>query len=114
MTEIPASPSYTQRRRFKRHKMDSRVAILDNQAFRFERALEISEGGMLIQSYQPVHLGRPLEVQFFLPNGTFVSMSGEVAYILGPNSREYFVGIRFRANPPAQQAIRDFIATVAK
>jgi hypothetical protein len=101
--------SFAEKRRFKRHPLNTQVGILDRGAFSFETSVEISEGGMQLQVFKPLIVGQRVEVRFFLPNGPFVAATGEVVYIYEPNTRQYHAGIRFLNIPEeVAEAIRAY------
>ena len=101
--------SFADRRKYPRHRLDTQVGILEDGAFSFETSVEIGEGGMQLRTFKPLPVGRQVEIRFFLPNGPFVSVTGEVVYNYEPNTREYFAGIRFiNVAPEVADSIRAY------
>ncbi|MEZ0392423.1 MAG: PilZ domain-containing protein [Pseudobdellovibrionaceae bacterium] len=99
-----------QRRRFPRQRIEAQVGVLKQSSFMIEKALEVSEGGMLLQSSQKMEIGQQLEVRFFLPNGAFVCAQSEVAYLLKPEPHYAFAGLRFtEVSHEVQVSIRCFV-----
>lgn len=86
---------FTEKRRHKRHPLDTQVGILDRGAFSFETSVEISEGGMQLKTFKPLAVGERIEIRFFLPFGPFVSATCEVVYNYEPHLRQYYAGLRF-------------------
>jgi c-di-GMP-binding flagellar brake protein YcgR len=101
-----------QRRRYRRRKFSTPVGLWVGERFAIEKAVEISEGGALLRVQKPLETGRVYELQFFLPEGGFISAQAEVVYQLEPNTSEYYLGIRFINIPLRfQTLIREFVGT---
>lgn len=90
---------YSPARRYKRKKLVGRVAVVLEGRLRFETAAEISEGGMLLRTKDPLPVGTAVELRFFLPQDVFVSARAEVGYKLEPHEGVHMLGLRFLRLP---------------
>jgi hypothetical protein len=106
--------SYSAQRRYKRRKFITPVGLWIGGRFVIEKAVEVSEGGILLRvdagADTPLRVGDMFELQFFLPRGNFISAQAEVVYLLEPDSGEHYVGFRFLNVPlRIQKLIQEFV-----
>jgi PilZ domain len=95
-------------RQNKRYKISLRVAVAKHSTLLFETAVEISKGGLLLKTNSLPMLYQILELRFFLPNREFVSVKGEIVYLLKVEGQHY-AGIRFEdSNPELDQWLTEY------
>lgn len=98
------------KRRFDRRKCSTKVGVLVGGHFSFHEGVEISEGGMLLRANASFVVGQTIELNFFVPDGTFATASGEIAYAFELSPTEHFFGIRFvETTLPARMEIRLYV-----
>jgi hypothetical protein len=103
------------KRRFRRHKIDAQVAVISLGRMRFDSAIELSEGGLMIKSLRRYKIGDRLEICFFLADGDFINTTGEVAYSLEPEPGDHHAGVRFVAlAPQAAARIRAYVQSIRR
>ena len=104
-------------RRFDRAPIETRVNCLGPGTFFSDFAVNISEGGMMLQAISEVELGCDLEIQFAIPGiGKTIKAVGEVVWAKknpgGSNRIAVGIGVRFkRIDRSELETIRDFVVT---
>lgn len=104
-----------EKRRFKRSPLEMLVGVIRNGQFGFEYSQEVSEGGMLLGTFNRFFVGEIIEVSFFMPpTGEVILVRGEVVYCLEPEPHKYFAGVRFLdATSQAIETIRRYVTNEA-
>lgn len=73
----------------------------------WERSL--SKGGVFVDSRTPVGPGATVRVVLDLPNGGgTVPILGQVSFAIPPDGKRPGMGVRFRLEPPVEEALRSF------
>jgi len=108
MTSTLSGPD---KRRFKRCALEMLVGVIRHGQFGFEYSQTVSEGGMLLGTFNKFEPGEIVEISFFMPpTGEVVLVRAEVAYSLEPEPHKYFAGMRFLdAAPHATTSIREYV-----
>lgn len=102
-------------RRFDRAPIETRVNCLGPGTFFSDFAVNISEGGMMLQAISEVEPGSDLEIQFALPGiGKTIKAVGEVVWAKrnpgGSHRVAVGIGVRFkRIDRTELETIRDFV-----
>jgi hypothetical protein len=99
------------KRRFKRCSLEMLVGVIRSGQFGFEYSQQVSEGGMLLGTFNKFSVGELIEISFFMPpTGEVVLVRGEVVYCLEPEPHKYFAGVRFLDAPEnAVSSIREYV-----
>lgn len=92
--------SYTKRgnletRRFNRIDLDEPVGVHAGENYRVEKARQLSQGGMLIESNRDFILGQRISVTFQLSDTILVKLEAEVRYTLRPDPNTHMIGVSF-------------------
>jgi len=119
----PASPVHNDknagvgRRRVPRRTFKAPVGVLIDARYEVERAYQLGEGGMMIDSQRgKLTEGKHLVVNFFLPDGTIVMVRGIVRALIPAKDKEpdryglEFLNLGFQA----KRAIRNFVAAATR
>src|SRR4051794_35318719 len=72
---------YLSKRRYKRRALGTKMIYFQEGRLEFGICAQVSEGGMLLHTKREVSMGTALELNFFLPNGSFIKGIGRVIYI---------------------------------
>jgi uncharacterized protein (TIGR02266 family) len=102
-------------RRFNRAPIETRVNCLGPGTFFSDFAVNISEGGMMLQAISEVEPGCDLEIQFSIPGvGKTIKATGEVVWARknpgGSGRVNVGIGVRFKRIEKNELAlIRDYI-----
>jgi uncharacterized protein (TIGR02266 family) len=105
----------TEVRRFNRAPIETRVNCLGPGTFFSDFAVNISEGGMMLQAISEVEPGSDLEIQFSIPGvGKTIKAVGEVVWAKrnpgGSGRVAVGIGVRFKRIEKNELAmIRDYI-----
>jgi hypothetical protein len=99
------------KRRFKRCSLEMLVGVIRNGQFGFEYSQQVSEGGMLLGTFNKFNVGEIIEISFFMPpTGEVVLVQGEIVYCLEPEPHKYYSGVRFLDAPEnALSSIREYV-----
>lgn len=102
--------SFQQRRRYERRKIEVPAAVISGTRHSFEKAAEVGEGGMLLLLKNELPLGTQIQVQFILPDKSFVTAIGELIYSYDVYGKRYY-GVEFLdIERRFQASIRNFVA----
>ncbi|MCC6277629.1 MAG: PilZ domain-containing protein [Oligoflexia bacterium] len=101
-----------QRRKFPRRQFRQSIGLLVKGGYHIVNGIEIGEGGMLIMSPQALTSSSHIVLNFFVPERSFVTVTGEVLYSNAkPGADGVSVGVRFINLPfEGKRMIRDYIA----
>jgi Tfp pilus assembly protein PilZ len=103
------------RRVHKRRPVDVPIGSICHGQGYFERALELSIGGLLVRSEFQYKIGDNVEVGFFLNEKDFVAGITEVVYVIECNSESRLAGMKFSdASPTSLEAIQRYVDTDAR
>ena len=98
-------------RSYARRKCVANVAIHRHGLFGFETALELSEGGMLIQAHGNYKIGDKCTVNLLVPGGSFISTAAEVVYVIEESGGGRQYGLRFlEPSTFVRIEIREFVS----
>lgn len=84
------------RRRYPRRTFKRKLGLLHSGKYWVGHGVEIGEGGISFMLAQSLEQGHLLVVNFQIPDGTFVSVQGEVRNIRKDSSGLFAYGISFR------------------
>jgi hypothetical protein len=104
------------RRRFPRRLFFRAVGILVGGKYTMESGVEIGEGGLLLESKRDLKIGNNIVVNLFVPKGSFVTVTGQIIYVLAPKEKlpvlkDPAYGIKFNnLTFESKRMIRDYIA----
>ena len=103
------------KRRHKRCSLEMLVGVIRNGQFGFEYSQQVSEGGMLLGTFNRFFVDEIIEVSFFMPpTGEVVLVRGEVVYCLEPEPHKHYAGVRFLDAPDAAiETIRRYVTSEA-
>jgi Tfp pilus assembly protein PilZ len=93
-------------RRYVRIPIVAEVRIRSNGTQHVATMIEVSGGGLSMQSKAPFNLGEVVEVSFALPNAKEVSLRGSVVW-LRPDAAT--TGVRYDVQDPNREAIKSWI-----
>lgn len=93
-------------RRYVRIPIVAEVQIRSNGSRYTGTMLEVSGGGLSMQSKAPLNLGENVEVSFALPNAKEVSLRGSIVW-LRPDSAT--TGVRYDVQDPNRELIKSWI-----
>ena len=97
-------------RRYKRVQITATTGALCEGRHRFHTALEISEGGFLLQSLHRYSIGDILDVGILLPGEQTIVAEAEIMYALEPDGDLHFFGARFLdTSPEICESIRRYV-----
>jgi hypothetical protein len=101
-----------QRRRFPRRQFKHSVGLLFLGKYHIVSGLEIGEGGMLFECPQALIQNQHVVINFFVPERSFVTVTGEVLYSKPEGTEQKIsVGVKFISLPfESKRMIRDYIA----
>jgi len=102
--------SFKQRRRYERRRIEVPAAVISGTRHNFEQAAEVGEGGMLLHLKNELPLGSEIQVQFILPDKSFVTAIGEIIYTYDVYGKHYY-GVEFLdIEPRFRTSIRNYVA----
>lgn len=113
-TKITEAPAF--RRRFPRRQFLRSVGLLEGGKYTMEYGVEIGEGGLLLESERKLRVGTHVVLNLYINSGNFVSVTGEVLYLLPDAERQPGMahgafGIKFNNLAfENKRMIRDYIA----
>lgn len=95
--------SYSIRRRYRRCRFNAKVMLIFDGRSQFCNGLELSEGGMLVVGKELLRVDEPVELNYMLPSGEFVSTNATVIYSFETVPGAYRIGLSFRVLAPTDQ-----------
>ena len=99
-----------ERRRVPRRRIRAMVGLLHKGEYNVFQALQLGEGGLLIDSSKELELGDRLVLTFRIPFGPTVVATATVRYRLEENASNY--GVEFlNLDFTIRRAIRNFVAS---
>lgn len=111
-----ATPDSKEARRNGRVRMHTSIDMRSDSNFFTGFSMDISEGGVFIATVDPVPRGTQVELDFTLPGGRPMKVTGVVRWVREANSRHPElmpgVGVQFTGLPPeVASAISSFVTT---
>jgi c-di-GMP-binding flagellar brake protein YcgR len=112
-----------ERRRYPRFNVDLPIEyrLIDSSPEQSGRAMNISEGGLLVYLPDEVEIGQHLQLRLFFPSGSLLNtivMRAEVAWSdihLGKDWGDYRSGLRFiEISPEDLNKLRKFIGSLSE
>ena len=93
-------------RRYVRIPIVAEVQVRSNGSRYSATMIEVSGGGLSMQSGAPLSLGESVEVSFALPNAKEVTLRGSIVWVR-PDSAT--TGVRYDLQDPSREAIKSWI-----
>lgn len=102
-----ADPNVLKRRRHPRRSFVRSIGILQSGTYDLGMAMEVSEGGMLIQGFRELDPSRSVVLSFLVPGKDFVMVRAKLIYKNSEGAYGVqFLNLRFEN----RRLIRDYIA----
>lgn len=103
-------PKGSEARRTPRRVYNRAIGVLYNGQYNITQGLQISEGGMLFRSNQPIPTKGQIVVSVVLPGGAVIVSRGEVIYERSDADGFRQFGVRFKDLPIQQRrVIRNYV-----
>lgn len=104
---------FIKKRRVPRRDFERNVGVLVKGQYKICRALQVGEGGMMLEMPESLSIGQKLVVTFKLPKATPAIVRGTIRYAIKSESGEsYKFGIEFeRVEFKARRDIRNYVAS---
>jgi Tfp pilus assembly protein PilZ len=93
-------------RRYVRIPIVAEVQVRSNGTRYLATMIEVSGGGLSMQSSAPLNLGEMVEVAFALPNAKEISLRGSIVWIR-PDAAT--TGVRYDVQDPNREAVKSWI-----
>ncbi len=111
----PSVPAEDDRRSYERRMIEVDIGIHSSTNFFTGFSQDISSGGLFVSTYDILDIGTALNVNFRLPDGPVLSLSGKVRWVREYNDitpeMEPGMGVQFESlTPDDRQAINLFIS----
>lgn len=103
------------RRRYERRPLEAEIGVYSDTNFYTGFSEDISAGGMFVATYDLRPMGSQVSLEFVLPGGHEVRVSGEVRWVKDPineSSGSPGMGIQFGSDLSAEDlaAIQEFVS----